>query len=125
MKVLDSLFGSYGKDLGNALTKATQRNALLAQNMANVNVPGYKRKDMDMNISLTDEANSFGGHMNEWAKQREMDAANKSSIRLDGNSVDLERETFAIAETELRYQMLSDMTNKYFSGLKNAIREGK
>ena len=45
--------------------------------------------------------------------------------RVDGNSVDLEKEVTAISETELRYDMLSEMTGRFFSGLKNVIREGK
>ena len=31
----------------------------------------------------------------------------------------------SIAETELRYQALSDMAAGYFAGLKNVIREGR
>ncbi len=31
----------------------------------------------------------------------------------------------AIAESELRYQTLTEMTNRYFTGLKSVIREGK
>ena len=31
----------------------------------------------------------------------------------------------SLAETELRYQALTDMTSGYFSGMKNVIREGK
>jgi len=31
----------------------------------------------------------------------------------------------SIAETEMRYQALTDMTSNYFSNLKTVIREGK
>ena len=41
------------------------------------------------------------------------------------NGVDLEKEVMSLAETELRYQALTDMTSGYFSGMKNVIREGK
>ncbi|HWA82537.1 MAG TPA: hypothetical protein VG820_03825, partial [Fimbriimonadaceae bacterium] len=47
------------------------------------------------------------------------------AIRLDGNGVDLEKEVMSIAETEMRFQALTDMTSNYFSNLKNVIREGK
>jgi flagellar basal body rod protein FlgB len=42
-----------------------------------------------------------------------------------GNNVNLESEVMHMAETELRYQTLTDITATYFSGLKNVIREGK
>ena len=49
----------------------------------------------------------------------------EGSIRRDGNSVDLESEVVALAETDLHYRMLSEMTGRYFSGLKSVIREGR
>ena len=39
--------------------------------------------------------------------------------------MDMEKEVMALAETELRYQMLTDMTASYFRGLKNVIKEGR
>ena len=49
----------------------------------------------------------------------------QNNVRTDGSSVDLEKEVTKIAETELRYQALTDMTAQYFSGLKNVIKEGR
>jgi flagellar basal-body rod protein FlgB len=50
---------------------------------------------------------------------------NDSSLRLDGNNVDVEREVMSIAETEHRFNALTEMTSRYFSGLKSVIREGR
>jgi flagellar basal-body rod protein FlgB len=50
---------------------------------------------------------------------------NQGSIRVDGNSVDLESEVADIADTEMHYMVLTDMTARYFSNLKNVIKEGK
>ena len=50
---------------------------------------------------------------------------NPGSVRIDGNSVDLEKEVMSIAETQLRYELLTEMTSRYFSGIKSVIREGK
>jgi flagellar basal-body rod protein FlgB len=115
--LLDNLFGPHVNNLQSALGRASQRHALLTDNLANVNTPGFKRRDVDFNITL----------------QEEMDKPNFApsggqsggAIRLDGNGVDLEKEVMSIAETEMRYQALTDMTANYFSGLKNVIREGK
>lgn len=126
MQVLGKFFGEHSENLANAMNRTTQRHALLTKNLANVNVPGYKREDIDFGIVLDGEEaggdnigrlkNSLGGNQNQ---------GNNNSIRIDGNSVDLEKEVMSIAESELRYQMLSELTSKYFSGLKSVIREGR
>lgn len=118
MPLLDNLFGPQIDNLQNALGRATQRQSLLTNNLANVNTPGYKPQDMDFNIALQEEMDRSsltpGGGQ-----------SSGPALRLDGNGVDLEKTVMSIAETELRYQALTGMTADYFSGLKNVIREGK
>ena len=92
-------------------------------NLANVNVPGYKRKDMDFNVTL--ESKMTGSSRAREAMAEMGDTDNASSIRRDGNNVDLEQEVMNISQTELRYQAISDLTAGYFSGLKSVIREGR
>lgn len=116
MQLLNSIFGpvdNYQK----AMSRATLRHSLLTNNLANVNTPGYKRKDIDFNITLADEQNKLS-LLNNGADEPTTDS---SSVRVDGNSVDMEHEVMSIAETELRYQALTDMTAHYFQGLKSAI----
>ena len=99
------------------MSRATQRHALLTNNLANVNTPGYKRRDIDCNITLTEEQNKFG-----LLHPEDQPTTDTSSIRVDGNNVDLEREVMTMSETELRYQTLTDMTANYFSQLKSVIQ---
>jgi flagellar basal-body rod protein FlgB len=115
--ILDNLFGPRLDNLQNALSRTSQRHALLTDNLANVNTPGYRRKDMDFNITLKEEMDRPGT----------LPSADISGgqMRLDGNGVDLEKEVMSMAETELRYQALTDMTSDYFANLKSVIREGK
>lgn len=104
------------------MDRATRRQALLTENLANVNTPGYKRKDLDFNLVLEERlAGSAVGAspLNEEARQ------DRGEVRMDGSSVDLEREVMALAETELRYQALTELTARYFTGLKNVIRGGR
>lgn len=106
------------------MKKTTQRHSLLAENLANVNTPGYKRRDMDFNIVLKDEQKRLMLADNELQSQKYF-SGNASSIRVDGSNVDLEREVMSMAETEIRYKALTDFTNRYFSGMRNVIREGR
>jgi flagellar basal-body rod protein FlgB len=120
VQILGNLFGSHLDRLQKSMGLATKRHAALSNNLANVNTPGYKRQDVDFNLQLEEamDAQSKAG-----SKLKGPNAG--SSMRLDGNSVDLEQEVMSLAETELRYQALTDMTASYFAGLKNVIREGR
>ncbi len=117
MQILDNLFGPHAKNLERALDRTTQRHSLLTENLANVNTPGYKRKDVDFDIALEQEMNR--------GRDASSPRVDPGSIRVDGSSVDLETEVASLAETELRYQMLTEMTARYFRGLENVIREGR
>lgn len=121
MKILDNLFGPQTRNLNRALDRTSERFGVLSGNMANANVAGYKRRDVDFGIELEQAGRKFqpggfdqsGTHVSE------------GSVRTDGSSVNMETEAVAIAETEIRYQLLTDMTSRYFSGLKSVIREGR
>jgi flagellar basal-body rod protein FlgB len=121
---IDSLLGPHLNNIQRALGKATERQSLLTANLANLNTPGYKRKDLDFNIILDDSLHG-PSTISQWASQRGERSAPGTSLRQDGNNVDLEREVFAIAETEQRYQVLSEMAISYFSNLKSVIKEGR
>lgn len=124
--MLEKLFGPQASNLQRALSRTSERHSLLSENLANLNVAGYKRKDIDFGIELeTAESNMASQLLNSNLSRDDKPTISEGSIRADGNSVDLEQEVAGIGEAELRYQMLSEMTSRYFSGLKAAIREGK
>lgn len=122
--MLDGIFPSHLGNLERGLNRTVQRQGLLMTNLANANVPGYKRKDVDFNIALQDEMGRTDSKFGPMSPDGEVEE-NQNSVRVDGSSVDPEQEALGIAQTELRYQTLSDLTANYFSGLKNVIREGK
>ncbi len=122
MSKLDGLFGSHLGNLERSLDRTTLRQGLIANNIANVNTPGYKRKDVDFGIELNKAMGDSGAQL--MANDAEIKTTYGSNRR-DGNSVDLEGEVVHMAETENRYRLLSEMTTRYFNGLKNVIREGR
>lgn len=124
MEILNNLFNPHVNNLSSALERTRDRATMLTTNLANVNTPGYKRRDIDFAIEL-EQADGRQSKLSEWNRQREDRDRAQTSIRVDGNNVDLESEISGLAETELRYQALTEMTNRYFSGLKNVIREGR
>lgn len=125
MEVLKSLFGPDLDNMQRAMTRTTQRQAMLVANLANINTPNYKRKDMDFSITLDKQVGGGASPLQDIQDAENQRASDGTSIRDDGNNVDLEREVMAVSETELHYQALTDMANQYFSVLNNVIREGK
>ena len=122
--MLDQLFSPHLNDLQRGLNRASLRQGVLMDNLANANVPGYKRRDVDFNVALSDEMGKGGlgsarGGIESGVTESE------GSVRVDGSSVDPEQEALGIAQTELRFQTISDLTAGYFSNLKSAIREGR
>jgi flagellar basal-body rod protein FlgB len=123
--MLDKIFSHQLDDLGKALTRTSQRQSLLTTNLANVNVPGYKRQDIDFHAALESEMGGLTQAQLDQKDAQAQAASDQVSLRPDGNNVDIEKEVTGIAETDLRYQALTTMATQYFSALKNVIREGK
>ena len=126
MGLLDAMYSPSLDAMQHALSLASKRETMLHANLANANTPGYKRKDIDFNISLDEALGKSSasriGDMTQATRQAESD---QTSINADGNNVDMEKEVQGIAETQLRFAALSQMAAAYFSDLKSAIREGK
>jgi flagellar basal-body rod protein FlgB len=116
--MLDRLFSGHLGNLERGLDRTSQRQGLLMNNMANANVPGYKRRDVDFNVALQDE---MGGVSATDGQAYDSEGV----VRIDDSSVDPEQEAMGVAQMELRFQTIADLTAGYFSGLKLAIREGK
>ncbi|HRJ27474.1 MAG TPA: flagellar basal body rod protein FlgB [Fimbriimonadaceae bacterium] len=126
VQILNNLFQPYTGNLSRAMGRASERQSLLTENLANVNTPGYKRRDISLDITIEREGEPFEIFLDRQSlRSGRTDMLSSGSLRSDGNNVDLERESMAIAETEIRYQMLGEFANRYFSGLKNVIREGR
>ena len=123
MSYLDNLFGPEADQFNRALNATSQRQSLLMNNLANVNTPGYKRQDSDFHIMLEDSMDDFVRTVA--SNISGSSSSNRTSLRQDGNNVDMEYEVMSIANTETHYNTLTELTSRYFSGLNSVIREGK
>ncbi len=117
----------------NVLDKAADaswtRNDILANNIANVDTPGFKRKDVQFETYL---ANAVAGtdsldetvaniDLNELNSTTYTDQANLS-YRYDGNNVDINTESVELAKNQLKYYTLMNSMSQEFSRLKAALR---
>ena len=115
----------------NVLQKAAgaswTRNDILANNIANVDTPNFKRKDVQfetylMSLSGGDslDANIAEMDLDELQPTTYVDQANLS-YRLDGNNVDINTESAELAKNQLKYYTLLDSMSQEFSRLKSAM----
>lgn len=116
----------------NVLQKAADaswyRNDVLANNLANVDTPNYKRKDVQFETylitSLTGgdslDSNIAAADLDELQPTTYVDQSNLS-YRLDGNNVDINTESAELAKNQLRFYTLLDSMTQEFNRLKSVM----
>ena len=100
------LFDTTQIGLEQALAGAAQRQRALANNIANVNTPGYKRMDVDFHSALQKAFDS--GNPESAVSNLTFDTQTDSSTSTsaDGNNVDMDTEMASLSENSLEYQSL-------------------
>lgn len=124
-------------DYINVLDKAADgawaRNAAIANNIANVNTPGYKRQDVSFETelkhalknskytSLDDKVSAANEHLDRITAKVYTDSP-QWSYRLDGNNVDIDTENVELASNQIKYNGVVESINDEFSNLKTVIK---
>ena len=84
----------------------------IANNIANINTPNYKRKYVTFEDSIQKEIENA---------KIEIKVDEDSIVREDGNNVDLESEKVEQAATSLQYNALINLTNTKLAMAKSVI----
>ena len=115
-----------------ALKLREQRIGVLASNIANVDTPNYKARDIDFSsVMATTESNnmrtSHGRHIgvsNYQALQGDSMIKYRmpSSASLDGNTVEVNTENSLFTENSMRYQATNAFLNHRIKGVMSALR---
>lgn len=129
--MLNSNVFDYVNVLGKAADASWLRNDILANNLANVDTPGYKRKDIDFESQLRralgssryESVDSKVSHVTSTELEERVytDAAN-FSYRLDGNNVDIDTENVELASNQIKYNGLMSGINQEFANLKMVMK---
>jgi flagellar basal-body rod protein FlgB len=98
-----SLFDTTQLSLEAAMRGSSLRQTLLSDNLANVNTPGYQRKDVDFHAELASAMES-GSAIESVAFSPSADAAR--TVRADGSGIDADQEAAELAKNALEYQAL-------------------
>ncbi len=128
-----------------ALTLRSERQRLIASNIANADTPNYVARDFDFSTALRQAtgvrssadgnvnpgklslATSSGGHLDrngQPADSRELpdlNYATTSQTNLDSNSVDMDRERANFADNTVRYEATLRFINGHVKTLNTAI----
>lgn len=97
-----------------------QRQRVLAQNIANVNTPGYVAKDVvPFNEVLASQPG--GGTMRPAARMVAAKDGTSSGQSIDGNGVALDEQLEKVAEADTAQQLASNLYKKYLGLFKTAI----
>lgn len=124
--------------LERGLDLSMARQKLLVENVANVETPGYRRKDLDFESVLQKEYREID---KKDVKLRRTDVAHLEgteekesvligqeenvTVRQDGGGVDAEKEMTTVLGNALYYQALTRMASGKLDNLRIAIREVK
>jgi len=107
--------------LERVLDVATARQRIIAGNMANVDTPRYRTRDIDFQEELRRAEMSASSDPAEPAAKEVQGLLE----RPDGNNVDMDREGMALAETQLEFRAGIDMLRSEFKKLSMAINDGR
>jgi flagellar basal-body rod protein FlgB len=134
MKLFDKKFTTLEKSL-NAYAK---RSDAIANNIANLKTTNYKRKDVQFENFLQDALGDRNGQVSGYrtnSKHIQINSISKideiesisiternTTMRNDGNNVDIEREKVEQAKNNVRYQMATTRISNNFSILKSVIK---
>lgn len=103
-------------DLGRYMDLLAARQRLVASNLANIDTPGYRTRDIDFQFEFLSLAPG--------AQPRVIEPLDLT-VKNDGNNVSLDRETRLLAENALRFNVASQLARAEVRRIRMAIEEGR
>ena len=128
--------------LPRAMTAASMRQEVIADNIANVNTPNYRKKNLEFEDIL---ANEIYGEQNTEGKLQMVQTHEKhlpfkpvdihaepavtedktTIMRADDNNVDVDIEMATLAKNQIYYNALATQLGGYVTKMRNAITSGQ
>lgn len=102
-----------------AMDLAALRHTLVSSNLANVDTPGYRTRDVDFEGELRRATEGLG------VAEPRVQEVRGLIARPDGNNVSLDREGLSLADTQLRYRLSAQLLRVEFRRPLAAINEGR
>jgi flagellar basal-body rod protein FlgB len=99
-----------------ALNGLALRQRVIADNIANINTPGYHAKKVEFESALASAVSGGTG-----AAGADVQPSLEPT-RLDGNNVNLDQETLSNVDTGLRYQLMLRAMDNEFGLVRDSLR---
>ncbi|MYL33136.1 flagellar basal body rod protein FlgB [Pontibacillus yanchengensis] len=129
------LFGSTFQVLENSMNYASQKNQTITNNIANVDTPNFKSKDVVFKDVLANEVNNsletkrtnekhipFSSYR---GKSYKVVTNSNTTYNHNGNNVDMDKEMSDLAKNQIYYQALVDRLNGKFRSLQSVLKGGQ
>jgi len=124
-----ALFNNTLKALDLALGAASQRQQVLSNNLANVNTPLYKRQDVNFDGMLAKALDSENSGESDAPSLSSLTPTvttdNTTSMRADGNNVDVDNEMANLAENNVRYNALVQLAAKNIDTIRDVAANSR
>jgi flagellar basal-body rod protein FlgB len=105
------------------------RHKLIAANLANIDTPGYRTRDLDFQAELAranlgSEWDNEGAVLSYAAYAPVARTVRGLLVRPDGNNVSVERESLLMAETQMKFNLGVQLLKDEFHTISQAINSG-
>ena len=122
---------NYINILNKAAAASWTKNEIIANNIANVDTPDFKRSDLDFESVLKNALTQHGtNNLDKKVGNIKLNALNapiykdyeELSYRYDGNNVDIDVENAYLADNQIKYYAYLDSINKEFERIKMVLQ---
>lgn len=127
--MVQGLFDSSLTMMQKSLDALWLRQKLISDNIANIDTPGYKSKSVKFEDLLRNELECCSYSDEFYRKVQNIDPQiienNSTSIREDGNNVDIDAENVELVRTQIQYECMARMITNEILRIKYVLNEGK
>lgn len=134
--MLSEILGGGFEVARHALNGLSRRQTTIAANVANIDTPGYQRREVTFEDALKTQIGTTRGSLRvtdprHFSTSTSTGAASGGgqtrdvvAERNDANNVSIDEEMLLLVETQLRYQALAQSTGKRLTTIRTVIRGG-
>ena len=101
----------------------TDRQQMIASNMANIDTPGYHTKDLNFQAAIRRVMSEDDTQRNAAFEPASTDTEGLPE-RPDGNNVSVDRESMLLAQTQLQFQLGVQLVKSQMHMVMSAIKDG-
>jgi len=118
------------------MNRLSQRHKIVSSNIANIDTPGYKTKDITFHATIDELLEEPSVGRLRMTRKEHIDAEPFDQLtmvyepkglieRADKNNVDIDREMTKLSETSFGYSMMTQLLRGKYHKLATSINEGK